>query len=119
MDYQPHTICSRTQAGERRSPAAGAQNATLRQGDLVFFAEGDDGFFPVGSAALEGGAAAAGFATDVEGVDLEDLDFEKLLNGLADVRFVGAPVGHDGVLVVFFRLARALLGYTDGFDDFK
>jgi hypothetical protein len=93
--------------------------SALSEGDFVVFFEGDDGFFPVGGAAFEGGAAAAGLAPDVERVDLEDLDLEKLLDGLAYFAFVGAAVGDDGVLVEFFRLTGALFGHADGFDDFK
>ena len=50
---------------------------------------------------------------------LDDLDLEQLLHRLADLRLVRAGVGHDGVLVVFLALARALFGQAHGLDNFK
>ena len=91
----------------------------LRQNNLVAVLERHDGLFPVGRLAGLQRALTAGLAADVQRVDLGDLDLEQLLHGLADFRLVGAAVGHDGVLVVLFALARAFFGQADGLDDFK
>ena len=45
-------------------------------------------FFQLGALAGLRGALAAGFAADVQRVDLGDLDLEQFLHGLADLRLV-------------------------------
>src|ERR1051326_1364170 len=89
------------------------------QNNLVAGLEGDDGFFPVRGPSGLSGALTAGLAMNVHGVDPDDFDFEKLLHRLADLGFVGAAVGDDGVLVEFLALASAFFGQAGSFNDFK
>src|SRR5881409_2886095 len=80
-------------------PIGSSGSAESGQDDFVAGAEGDDGFLPVFVLAGLLGALAAEFAPHIESVYPDDLDLEEFLDGLADLEFVGAPVGHDGVLV--------------------
>ena len=65
-------------------------------------------FFQPGALAGLGRALTAEFAAHVQRVDLGDFDLEQLLNSLTDFRLVRARIGHDGVLIKFLALARAL-----------
>src|SRR5437588_6239584 len=94
-------------------------NKFLGQNDLVAFFEGDDRFLPVWSFAGLGGALAARFAAYVHGIDADDLDFEQLLDGLANLGLGRAAVSHDSVLVELLALASAFLGQAGSLDDFK
>src|SRR2546427_12098746 len=76
-----------------------SRNPDSGQDDLVAGAEGDDRFLPVFVLAGLLGALAAEFAAHVEGVHSDHLDLEKFLDGLANLKLVGAPIRHDGVLV--------------------
>lgn len=91
----------------------------LGQNNLVAFFQGDDGFFPVRCLAGLAGTLAAGFSVHVHRVDARDFDFEEFLHGLADLRFGGATVSYDSVLVILFTLSRAFFREADRFNNFK
>src|SRR2546426_417220 len=91
----------------------------LCEDDFVTLFEGHDGFLPIGGPAGLASALAAGFAWDVHGIDLDDLDLKKLLHCLANLRFVRATIRYHRVLVELIALAGALFSQPGGFDDFK
>src|SRR5215212_1870524 len=86
----------------------------LEDRDRVARAHLHDGLLP-GARAPGGQAAALGLGLDRHGADLDHLDVEELLDGLANLGLVGVRVDAERVLVVG-REHVALLA-DDGTDD--
>ena len=87
--------------------------------DLVAFFESDDRLFPIGRLAGLGSSLAAKFAADVHRIDSGDFDLEQFLNGLADLGFVRARIGDDGILIEGLALPGAFFSQPNGPDNFE
>src|SRR5580693_4759274 len=81
--------------------------------------EGHNGLLPIRGLPGLNGALTAKFAVNVQRINTGDFDLEQLLHSLANLRLVGATIGHDGILVVLFTLAGRLFSQADGLNDFK
>src|ERR1043166_722557 len=89
----------------------------LCENDAIAFLQRHDGLLPIVRLTRLCRALPARFTSDVQRVDAEHFDFEKLLHRLANLDFVRTRISHDRGLVQFLALARALLSDAHGFDD--
>jgi hypothetical protein len=108
--------------GAAENVATGGLSETILnsgQNDFVSLFKSDNGLFPVGGLASLSGALAAILAANIQRIHSGDFDFEKFLNGLADLGLVRTGIGHDRILVVFFALARAFFSKANSPDNFE
>ena len=98
VGHEPHS-------GARGLGLANRHRAQLLQGrealedrDALAGADLHDRLLPAARAAA-GGAAALGLGLDAHRADLDDVDVEQRLDGLADLRLVGVGVDAEGVAV--------------------
>src|SRR5262245_17496844 len=94
----------------------GIASGSLEEVDPAALGEGDVGLLPVGTASLVP-ADAPHLAHLAVGADLRDLHLEERLDGLADLRLVGAGVDAEHDLVAQLVHQRALLGDDRTLDD--
>lgn len=71
----------------------------------------------MGGATGIGATTALGFPGAICGANIEDLDLEEFLNGLADLDLVGAPIHLKGVGIFVLLEKGGLLGHANGVYD--